>query len=370
MKKDNLKVIKNISIIGLFILLLIIFFWLLFNIRDNKLIKNIKEYIETDTKILYITDKDSYLEYPINLFKKYDIDYFYINSNNLNQIEKSKLEKIINSKYLSNILVIFDNGEIKDAIIEYKNQDTLNEFLQKNEIIPRIIGDNSNIIANVNNLLESDFSLIYLPYDLIDTTDYQDEILREISTEYEINYKRIDAYLLSNPQKNKLNSILQISSVEDQVIILIKDKKIIGSIRGINSKSDYLDELTKFNFIDELDDYITFINFNQFNNLLNSDNKNIIIIGKDDCRYCDEVTKILNGIAIDYDIEINYINVGKTDSDISNSLSKTLLNLGYNDGFTTPLTIIIEKNTLLNYIIGASNKDYFVDIFSEFGIIK
>lgn len=370
MIKDNFKVIKRISVIIIFILLLIIFFWLLIVTSDNKLIKNIKEYIKTDVKILYITDKKNYLKYPIDILKKYDIDYFYINSDNLSKIEKSKLEKIINSKYLSNILVIFENGKIKDAIIEYENEERLSNFLKKNEIIPQIIGDNSTILSDTNRLLETDFSLIYLPYEKIDALDYQDRILEDISKEYGIKYEKIDAYLLSKTQKNKLNSILQISSVEDQIVILVKDKKIIGSIRGINNKRNYLNKLDEFNFIDELDSYITFINYNEFNNLLSSENKSVIIIGKDDCKYCDEIIKTLNNVSINYNININYINVGKIDSDISVAISKSLSNLGYNDGFTTPLIIIVEKNKLLNYIIGLANEDYFVDIFTENGIIK
>ena len=51
-------------------------------------------------------------------------------------------------------------------------------------------------------------------------------------------------------------------------------------------------------------------------------------------------------------------------------ISKKLSELGYSDGFTTPITLIVENNKLINYVIGASNKQYFVDIFSENGIIK
>lgn len=370
MRKDNLKVVKKIWTVVLLILLLIIFFSLLILTRDNQLIKNVKEFIQNDTKILYITDKQNYSKYPIDLFEKYDIEYLYINSDNLSAIEKSKLEKIINSKYLSNIIVVFDNGKLKDAIIEFENEDHLNNFLIKHEIIPEIIGDNSSIISDVNKLLDTEFSLIYFPYEQSDTVDYQNTILKEISSEYNINYKKINAYLLSKTQKNKLNSILKISSVEDQIVILVKDRKIIGSIRGVNNKKNYLNKLDSFKFIDSIDSYITYISYAEFKNILNKDDKSIMVIGKEDCKYCDEVLKELNDIAINYDININYINVGKMDSDISLDVEKTLSNLEYNDGFTTPLTIIVEKNKLLDYIIGSANEEYFVDIFTENGIIK
>lgn len=369
MRKDNFKVIKNIALI-IFILLLIIFFSFLFSTRDSKLIKDIQEYISTDTKVLYISNEANYSYYPIEMFKKYDIDYLYIDSTKLSNVEKSKIENIINSKYLSNIIIIFQEGKVTDAIIEYDNEKSLNEFLQKYELVPQIIGDNSNIINSVSELLKTEYSLLYLPYEPIKEIDDQDETLKEISLDYGFNYKKIDAYLLSKNQQKKLNTILQISTVEDQIVILVKDDEIIGSIRGTKNKKDYLSNLTEYNFLDEIDFFITDINLDGFNNLINNNDKNVIMIGKDECKYCDYVIDILNDIAINYDIKINYINVGKIDSNVAIELEEHLLSLGYNDGFTAPITLMIENKKLLDYIIGASEEKYFVDIFLENGIIK
>lgn len=370
MKKDNFKSIKNICFIIIFVLLIIIFFFLLFKTRDNKFIKDIKEYISTDIKVLYISNDDNYSDYPKKIFEKYDVSYLYVNSTNLSNFEKAKIEDIINSKYLSNIIVVFKNGKVVDAIIEYDSEESLNSFLNKNEIIPEIIGDNSKIIETVNDLLTDEYSLIYLPYKNIEEIGNQDKILKEISEDYEINYKKVDAYLLSKNQQSKLNTILQISTVEDQIVILVKDKKIIGSVRGINDKKYYLNAFKEFKFIDEIGYYITHINLDEFNNLLNNNQKNVIEIVKDDCKYCNKVNESLNGIAINYGVKINSINVGKIDSDISIQISKKLNELGYADGFTTPITLIIENNKLLNYVIGSSTEEYFVEIFTENGIIK
>lgn len=370
MKKDNLKDTKNIKLIIVFISLIIIFFSLLVAIKDNHLIKEIKDFVKADTKVLYITNKDNYSDYPIELFEKYEIIYLYVNSTKLSKIEKNKMEKIINSKYLSNIIVIFNNGEIVDAIIEYENEEKLNKFLQKNELIPEVIGDNSKIIDNVTELLETEYTLIYLPYKNMEDIEKQDKILKDISEDYEINYKKVDAYLLSKNQQNKLNTLLQISEVEDQIVILVRKEKIIGSIRGINNKKNYLTELKDFSFVEDVSYLITHINLDEFNKLLNNSEKNVIVIGKDDCKYCDEVIETLNDISINYDVKINYINIGEMNSEVSTEIQNKLNELEYNDGFTTPITLIVEDNKLLDYIIGASNEEYFIDIFTENGIIK
>lgn len=370
MKKDNVAKLKKILIGIFFSLLVIIFLYLLLSTRDNDLVKNIKEFVRIDTKVLYISDKDNYSDYPIDLFKKYEVDYLYIDSTKLSNVEKTKIEKITNSNYFSNIIVIYKNGKIVDAIIEYDTEESLNKFLQEHELIPEIIGDNSKIIDSVNKLLTTEYSLIYLPYKPLDEIESQDKILKKICDDHEINYKKIDAYLLSQSQQNKLNSILQISTVEDQIVILVKDEKVIGSIRGINNKKKYLNQLEDFNFIEDIGYFITHINLDEFNNLLNNNEKNIIVIGKDECKYCDQVNETLNNISINYDIKINHINVGKIDSDIAIEVEEKLSSLKYNDGFTTPMVLIVENNKMLNYIIGSSNEEYFIDIFTENGIIK
>lgn len=370
MKKDNVKVKNNIVLLIILGILLVIFFSLLFLIKDNSLIKDIKKFIETDNKILYISNKKNYKEYPIKLFEKYEINYLYVNSDKLTKVEESKLEKIINSKYLSNIIVIYNDGEIVDAIIEYDNKESLNSFFQNNNIIPEVMGDNSNIIEDVKSILDTDYSLIYLPYKNIEEIDNQDKILKDICEDYEINYKKVDAYLLSSSQHTKLNSLLQISQVEGQIVILVKNKKIIGSIRDINNKKEYLEKLKEFKFVDQINSLITFINLNEFNNLLTNGEKNIIVIGKDECKYCDTITTTLNDIAINYDIRINYINIGKIDSNISLEVEERLMELNYNDGFSTPMVLVVEKNKLLNYVIGLASEQYFIDIFTENGIIK
>ena len=370
MIKDNFKVKNNIVFLIILGILLVIFFSLLFITKDNSLIKDVKKFIQTDTKVLYISKEKNYKEYPIDLFRKYEVEYLYIDSNKLTNVEENKLEKIINSKYLSNIIVIYNNGEIIDAIIEYDSEDSLNKFLQKNNIIPEVIGDNTSIIEDVKTILDTDYSLIYLPYKNTEEVENQDRILKDISEDYEINYKKIDAYLLSSSQHTKLNTLLQISKVEEQIVILVKNKKVIGSIRDINSKKEYLEKLKEYKFVEEINSLITFINLNEFNNLLNNNEKNIIVIGKDECKYCDSVTTTLNDIAINYDIKINYINVGKIDSDISLQVEERLMELNYNDGFTTPMVLVVENNKLLKYVIGFASEQYFIDIFTENGIIK
>lgn len=370
MKDDTFINIKKILKVIIFLTIVMVFAILLIFSSDNKKISEIEEFIENDIKVLYIYDEENYSDYPINLLTKYEIQYLDINVNELNIFEKSKIKKIINNENLSNIILIYKNGEIIDKIINYESENELNTFLQKNNIVPKVIGDITGIIDSVPDLLKSDLSILYFPYEYVDGIEVQSEILEEIAKEYNSEYKMIDAYLLSSTQKEKLNSILQISAVEDQIIILIQNDKIIGSIRGINNKKEYLNKLKDYKFIDKIESYIEDIDYDIFEELINSQEKNIILIGKENCKYCDDVMSILNTLIINYNIKVSYLNIKNFDTELSKLTEEKLNELGYSDGFTTPITLIIESNKLLDYVIGSSDEEYFIEIFKENGIIK
>lgn len=369
MEKSTSSKFKQISKIFTLLLLIITLVTLIVITTDNKYIKNIKEFVSKDTKVLYITNKNKYSKYITDLFEKYDAKYMYINSSGLSNIEKNKLGRIVDNGILSNLIVIFENGEIKETLIDNENQNNINKFLQNNNIIPEVIGDNKNIISTVENSLETDFTLLYIPYKYINGITVQDEILKNISHEHNINYKMINAYLLSDIQKQKLNSILNISSVDDQIVILIQNKKIIGNIRGKQTSKEFIDKLYELEFITEEENKLTEITEEKFNELLNLKDKNIIFIENENCKYCSDIKQNLNSIINEYGITINYINIGDINSELSKNIESKLKNLNQ-DTFTPPMTIIVESGKLLNNVIGLSTKEYFIDIFSINGIIK
>lgn len=369
-KKMNDKIKKYIFGV-LFTLLTLIFLILLISIRDSKTIVEMKEFVKTDTKVIYITDGKKDSRYLTNILNKYEVNYLEFDSSKLSLFERKKIEKIVNSKYLNDIIVVYKNGKIQDALIEYKSEKKLNKFLQKNEIIPEVISDDvSKIKDDINKIFEEDYSMIYIPYESNDLIEEQEKIFKNISKKYSINYKRIDAYLLSYNQKEMLNQLLKLSYVEDQILILIKDKKMIGNIRGIHSKNTYVENLYDLNFINELDNKINEIDYDTFKVKLKSNEKSIILIGTDNSKDCQDVINILNGMIYNYNIDVNYINLEKNESTLYNKVKEKIENIGYEDGFTLPLVLIVESNNILDYIVGNTKEEYFIDNFIENGVIK
>ena len=362
----NLK--KYIGII-IFIFILILFIWLLIYTKDNKLIDSIKQFVKEDTKVLYISNEYNYSNYPITLFNKYEINYLYVKTDNLSKVDKRKLKNIINSEYLNNIVIIFKDGKVKDAIIDYKNEDKLNKFLESNDIIPSVMGKLDDIFDNANRYINSDYSLIYVPYEYINGINEQISILTDLKNKYRFDFNIVNAYLLSTEQKKKLNLLFKISDVKDQIILLVKEGKIVGSVRGINTKDEYKNKLAEYKFISSNNYNINEIDYNKFLKILSESNKNATLIVKDNCKYCDDVVEILKEISSEKNIMVNYINVENSDSNLALNISDKLKQIGYTGGISYPLTILSENNKILNFIIGASDKSYFLEIFKENGII-
>lgn len=370
MKESAFDLAKKIIMCISFSILIIVFVALLVLTMDDKFVRGIKDYIETDTKVLYISNKRNYNEYPIKILEKYEINYKYIESDKLSSFEKSKIRDIINNRDLSNIIVIFESGKIKNALLHYENEAELNKFLIENDIIPSIIGKTSGIKNKISNALNSDSLILYLPYHYTDEVEYQNELLKNLSKQFNVEYQKIDIYLLSKTQQQKINSLLEISDVEDQIVLFIKNKKVLGSLRGYKRKSEYINKLFEYEYAEEVYNSLTEIEYEEFDSKLGDSNKNVFLITKDDCKYCKETMSILNQVSSSNNLDIDYINIEEIDSDIALKVEERLEKTGYKDGFSTPLLLITEKNKIIDYSIGVSSIDFYQEMFSENGLIK
>jgi len=362
--------LKKVLYIISFFILILLFICLLLLTKDNKKIIEIKDFIKAETKVLYVTNNDE-LNYPIEIMEKYDISYLKIDSSKLSIFEQKKVKSIIQNNNLNNILLVYENGKIIDKLIKYDTEDSVDKFLQKNSIIPeKIVNNVKDIMNSVNSILENKYSIVYIPYQEHIDIDEQNKIFEEIADQYSIDYKKIDAYLLSKKQQEQINKLLDISLVEDQILILVKDNKVVANIRGIHRKKTYIETLSSVNFINELETKISKIDYEELEEKLENKEKTVILIGLDDTKDTNDVFKLLNEMSYQYNIDINYIDVELINSELHNLVKNKLESIGYTEAFSLPIVVIVEDNKILDYAVGNSKKEYFIDIFIENGVVK
>ena len=72
MFKNTTCTLKNILKIFVFVGIVFVFVILLSKTADSQLIKRVKDFTKDGTKVLYITNQDSYKKFPIDILRKYD----------------------------------------------------------------------------------------------------------------------------------------------------------------------------------------------------------------------------------------------------------------------------------------------------------
>lgn len=361
---------KKVSYIIIFSLLIIFLTFLLLLTNNSSKIKEIDEFIKTDTKVLHLSSNVTD-NYTSKILKKYDVDFLDVDISKLSVFEIRKIKRNLDVKELENTIIVYKNGKVIGSLKKYKTQKQIKKFFQENNIIPKKIVDNvDEIKKQANNILEEQYAMIYIPYIEHERLDEQEKILKSIASKYSIDYKKIDAYYLSSKQQEKINSLLEISLVEDQILVLVKENKIVANIRGSHRKNTFVENLYEVNFINELEDKINKIDYNEYKNILKDSNKNILFIGSSDIKDSDTVYDILNKMSYNFDIYVNYLEIEKDNTYIYNKVKEKLENIGYESAFSLPMVLIIESNNVLDYVIGNSTEQYFLDVFIENGVIK
>ena len=124
------------------------------------------------------------------------------------------------------------------------------------------------------------------------------------------------------------------------VILVVGVAAGISTIKKDDSGSSKTDEVSLetagFNEL-SIDNYLK---------MLKEDEKNIILIARPTCSYCEMFTPILKEAADDMDLVINYVNTDEFSSDDWEKFESSLSYFSEND-WGTPLTLIVQNGKVV-----------------------
>lgn len=110
------------------------------------------------------------------------------------------------------------------------------------------------------------------------------------------------------------------------------------------------------------------INIDQYLEMLKGEETKIIYIGRPTCSHCVKQKPVMENIAFEYDVTINYLNTDELDDDgISKLISS---NEYFSDGFGTPLTLIVKDNKIVDKVEGETSKADLLQLFKNYSLIK
>lgn len=152
--------------------------------------------------------------------------------------------------------------------------------------------------------------------------------------------------------------------------VVVKDGKVVDSLNGYVDEVELLDFLKSHKFVsNDAKLSLNYIDYQGFKRVATSNENKILVLGQTTCGYCIKAKPILNKIADEYDITINYLNITKLSSEENGKLSKYVSYLGENE-WGTPLTLIVNNGEVVDSANGLLDEEGYINLFKNNGFIK
>lgn len=211
--------------------------------------------------------------------------------------------------------------------------------------------------------------------------ELQKPILETIAEDYDMEYFEIDAATLGAKQRNEIIEKLEIEG-KTPTTVIVQNGKVIDVKEGYTEGRYYVEFFASNELIPEDAVYseeanLTFIDYEEYEDLISEDGTHVVVIGQTTCSHCIAIKPALNKVALEYDLTINYLNLTEMSEDEYTNFSASLKEIEYNDpdfvedgSFGTPLTLIIEDGKVKDYISGERTKSQLVREFKKAGVIS
>ena len=357
---------------SIFIVIISFSAYLISNSKASDIITKYNNFMDnTKLGIIYLgIDNDVNKELK-NYANNYDIEYMYINLNKVTSIKRKKLKEKLKLKKIDSTLVIVKDGNVIDSINGCNTETNKIElFLMNNEIIPKELGDTSSQIAKFDEAINSnDATIIYIANNKNTSNEEHNKKLKEFCTDYSINYTFVEGYYLSDSQKLSLLNKVNYSEIHDEFLILVDEGEIKYVTELVSSEQkEYFELMSTYGIIDSTSvASLNEINLDRFKKIVSSNEKNITILTSDNCLYCDRIKPIIGKIGIQNNVTIYNLHINEKNQ---NSLIEYLSEIGYDESVSFPLVIISENGKILDYVIGFSDKEFYIEKFKELGVIR
>ena len=113
---------------------------------------------------------------------------------------------------------------------------------------------------------------------------------------------------------------------------------------------------------------LTEINVDTYLEYYKSSDSKLILVARPTCQYCQIAEPIIQNIAYEKNIEINYLNTDNFKDDDESRFVKS--DEYFNEGFGTPLLLVVKDNKIIDKVDGLTDKAHYIEFFQKHGFIK
>lgn len=193
--------------------------------------------------------------------------------------------------------------------------------------------------------------------------------LEDMKTRYNFNYIYINNDKMARKYMLKTMNKLGLTSIGTPYLAIVSNGKII------DTQDEYFDYDMAFDFLQKNEIIskdakllLNYIGLDKYKELLNSDEKQVIVVGQSTCTYCIKAKIVLNDIVEENDIDINYLNVSYLTEAEGKEFQSSLDYFSKDWG--TPVLFIVKKGEIIDIIEGLSTKENYIKFFKENGVLK
>lgn len=234
--------------------------------------------------------------------------------------------------------------------------------------------ENEKIINNYKELRKSKTEqLIYIGRPTCSYCQQLSPVLKEITEMYQVKYHYLNTDELNNTTLTKVLNLLNTDSSTPQLII-VKDDKIVGTQQGYTDREGLFKFLQENGMIDKNevlesnDAHLNKINYAAYDEAINRDEPEFIVIAQTGCSHCEDAKPVLNIIAKEYDIKINWLDITELSEEEQNKVTSSLDI--FSQDFGTPLLMIVKDKKVIDSIQGFESKDKYVTFLKDNNFIK
>ena len=216
--------------------------------------------------------------------------------------------------------------------------------------------------------------------------------MKYLSEAYGFTYYYIDAATMNT---NTLESVLEkvgksLENIGTPYMAFIENGEKYEEVQGYLSESGLFSTLQKNGIIGENEvyissseassnnstgstddyEYLTFIDYDKYEEIYNSKEKAIVVLGQTGCGACTAFKPVINEIAKEYDLTIYFVNLTDWTKRETYDLMGSLSYFKERESFGTPLTLILENGDNISEQEGHNSKAATIEFLKKEGFIK
>jgi predicted bacteriocin transport accessory protein len=203
-------------------------------------------------------------------------------------------------------------------------------------------------------------------------------ILDKFTNDYNFTYNYINTDKLNSKQLDKVLDFFEqdVSNFGTPYLAIVVNGEVVSEQPGYVEAEELFEFLQTGGIIGENEilpgeeTNLTNINYQEYNNVLESKTKSILLIAQSGCGACESAKPVLDEIAGDYEIEINWFDLRKIKSQEEYDEFMDSLDYYKKEQWGTPLMLIVEGNEVLDISNGFVGKDAYIEFLKKNGFIE